>query len=74
MGVSKYFWMKGEDEPVAALSDVTLSIADREFVCIVGPSGCGKTTFLNIATGLLKPDAGKIEIAGQAIDGPGRDP
>ena len=73
MAVSKYFWMKGEEAPVAALSDVTLSVADREFVCIVGPSGCGKTTFLNIATGLLKPDAGKIEISGRAIDGPGRD-
>ena len=72
-GVSKYFWMKREPDPIPALSNVSLSIADGEFVCIVGPSGCGKTTFLNVATGLLPPDAGKIEIAGRAIDGPGRD-
>ena len=72
-GVSKYFWMKGEPEPIPALADVSLSVADGEFVCIVGPSGCGKTTFLNVATGLLAPDAGRIEIAGKPIDGPGRD-
>ena len=72
-GISKYFWMKGEPDPIPALSNVSLSIAEGEFVCIVGPSGCGKTTFLNIATGLLAPDAGRIEIAGKPIDGPGRD-
>ncbi len=72
-GVSKYFWMKGEPDPLPALSNVSLSIADGEFVCIVGPSGCGKTTFLNVVTGLLSPDAGRIEIAGKSIDGPGRD-
>ena len=72
-GVSKYFWMKDEPEPIPALSNVSLSVADGEFVCIVGPSGCGKTTFLNIVTGLLSPDSGRIEIAGKPIDGPGRD-
>jgi NitT/TauT family transport system ATP-binding protein len=72
-GVSKYFWMKGEPDPLPALSGVTLFIADGEFVCVVGPSGCGKTTFLNIVTGLLAPDAGRIEIAGKPIAGPGRD-
>ncbi|MBX9829151.1 MAG: ABC transporter ATP-binding protein [Xanthobacteraceae bacterium] len=72
-GVSKFFWVKEEVRPVVALSDVSLTVGDGEFVCVVGPSGCGKTTFLNIATGLLAPDAGRIEIAGRPIDGPGRD-
>lgn len=72
-GISKYFWMKGEPDPIPALANVSLSIEDGEFVCIVGPSGCGKTTFLNVVTGLLAPDAGRIEIAGRPIDGPGRD-
>ena len=72
-GITKYFWMKGEPDPIPALVNVSLSIADGEFVCIVGPSGCGKTTFLNIVTGLLAPDTGRIEIAGRPIDGPGRD-
>ena len=71
--VAKHFWASGEDAPLAALSDVSLDIADGEFVCIVGPSGCGKTTFRTIVAGLLPFDHGTIEIAGSAISGPGRD-
>jgi len=46
------------------LSDVTLHIADGEFVSLVGPSGCGKTTLLNLCAGLV-PHTGKgtIEVA-----------
>jgi NitT/TauT family transport system ATP-binding protein len=72
-GVTKHFWIDGAAEPVVALSDVSLQVAEGEFLCIVGPSGCGKTTFLNIVAGLLPFDRGRIEIGGREVDGPGRD-
>lgn len=46
--------------PVSALEDVTFSVQDQEFVCIIGPSGCGKTTILKLIAGLLKPTSGQI--------------
>ncbi len=46
---------------VAALKDITLSVSDGEFVCVVGPSGCGKTTLLRLIAGLDSPTTGKIE-------------
>jgi NitT/TauT family transport system ATP-binding protein len=58
---------------VLALSDVSLSVAEGEFVAIVGPSGCGKTTLLNIVAGLLSYDLGALAIDGKRITGPGVD-
>lgn len=51
----------GQSGEVTALEDVTLTLADEEFVCIVGPSGCGKTTLLKLMAGLLKPTSGSID-------------
>jgi len=45
---------------VPALEDMTFSVGEREFVCIVGPSGCGKTTLLKLIARLLKPTSGRI--------------
>ncbi|MEC4889902.1 MAG: ABC transporter ATP-binding protein [Nitrospira sp.] len=56
---------------VQALNDVTLRIADGEFVCLVGPSGCGKSTLLNIMAGLDRPDRGLVQADGHTITGPG---
>ena len=56
------------DEAVHALSDISLSIAEQEFVSIVGPSGCGKSTLLNITAGLFEPTAGHILLYDQDID------
>ena len=48
-----------------AIADVSLDIAEHEFVALIGPSGCGKTTVLRLANGLIAPDAGSILIDGQ---------
>ncbi|MCX7016619.1 MAG: ATP-binding cassette domain-containing protein, partial [Candidatus Sumerlaeota bacterium] len=42
-------------------------LAPREQVALTGPSGCGKTTMLNLVSGLLRPDAGAVEIHGTAL-------
>jgi ABC-type nitrate/sulfonate/bicarbonate transport system ATPase subunit len=48
------------------VEDVSLTVADGEFVAIVGPSGCGKTTLMNMVAGFLQPDSGSILIDGIA--------
>jgi ABC-2 type transport system ATP-binding protein len=47
-----------------ALTDCTLSVPAGHVVGLVGPNGAGKTTLLSLATGLLAPDAGTIEVLG----------
>ena len=41
-----------------AVDDLSLEVADGEFMILVGPSGCGKTTALRMVAGLEKPTAG----------------
>jgi nitrate/nitrite transport system ATP-binding protein len=55
------------------LKDVNLRITEGDFVAIVGFSGTGKSTLIHLISGLLKPDAGTVTLAGQPVTGPGRD-
>lgn len=53
--------------PVHAVRNVSLEVAQGEFLAIVGRSGSGKTTLLNLIAGLDRPNAGSIMIAGEEI-------
>ena len=64
---------EAERGEVLALDDVSLTIPDGEFGCIVGGSGCGKSTLLDIVAGLQEPTSGVASVGGQAIAGPGPD-
>ncbi|MFZ4530785.1 MAG: ABC transporter ATP-binding protein [Alsobacter sp.] len=50
------------DHPV--VSDVTLDVADGEFLVLLGPSGCGKTTTLRMVAGFVEPSGGSARIGG----------
>ncbi|MBS7706781.1 ABC transporter ATP-binding protein [Chelatococcus asaccharovorans] len=54
------------------VSDISLSIAAGEFVCLLGPSGCGKSTLLNAIAGFI-PVEGRLRVGGREIRGPGID-
>jgi NitT/TauT family transport system ATP-binding protein len=62
---------RGRD--MLAVSGVSLTMADGEFVAIVGPSGSGKSTFLMAVDGLLPLSAGSISVNGRAVTRPGPD-
>jgi branched-chain amino acid transport system ATP-binding protein len=50
-----------------AVDDVSLSFEEESITAIIGPNGAGKTTFINLCTGLLKPNTGKIIFNGEDI-------
>src|ERR1700694_4718028 len=58
---------------VLALDQVSLDVANREFVALLGPSGCGKSTLLYLIGGFLPEETGTILVDGKSIAGPGPD-
>lgn len=61
-GVSySYHTLSGE---TPALSNITFSVPEGEFLAIVGPSGCGKSTLLSMIASLMEPESGTISIHG----------
>jgi len=55
-------------QDVVAVRDLSIEIADGEFLVLVGPSGCGKTTVLRLIAGLETPDDGTILIDGRVVN------
>ncbi len=66
-GVAKTFDIDGR--ATAAIHDITLRVAEGEFITLVGPSGCGKSTLLNLIAGLLAPTAGTVRYRGRPVTG-----
>ena len=64
--ISKIYAL-GSKHPYQALNDITLTINEGEFVCIMGPSGAGKSTLLNVLTTIDFPTKGKVFIDGEEV-------
>jgi NitT/TauT family transport system ATP-binding protein len=62
-GVAKTYPLK-RGASLTALDDMSLAIADGEFVALLGPSGCGKSTVLRIVAGLEAPSSGTVSVGG----------
>lgn len=56
-----------------SLDNVSLDVAEGEFITLVGPSGCGKSTMLNLIGGLLEPTSGQVLVHGDQVKGPSPD-
>jgi branched-chain amino acid transport system ATP-binding protein len=54
---------------VSAVKNVSLTVEEGEILGVMGPNGSGKTTLFNLVSGALAPDAGKIFLLGERIDG-----
>src|SRR6202041_4217585 len=66
-GIRKVF------DELEAIRDVSLDVANGEFISLLGPSGCGKSTLLMMVAGLLFPTSGEVRLAGTPVTGPRRD-
>ncbi len=52
-----------------AVDDVSLTVADGEFVTLLGASGSGKTTCLRMVAGFVRPDSGQVMLGGDEATG-----
>ena len=65
-GVSKTF-RSGGRATMAAVENLTLSIAERSLTLVTGPSGSGKTTLLAVIGCMMRPSAGRVTVAGEDV-------
>jgi branched-chain amino acid transport system ATP-binding protein len=54
---------------LAVTNDVSMSMAPGDRLALIGPNGAGKTTFINLVTGNLEPDSGKVVLGGEDVTG-----
>lgn len=71
--VTKTFPARNGGPDFTALDNISLDIAQGEFLTLVGPSGCGKSTLLDLVAGLTTPTSGQILLGDQPVTGPGLD-
>jgi putative ABC transport system ATP-binding protein len=57
----------GEEAPIVALRNVELAVRAGELLALLGPSGSGKSTLLAVLSGLLRPTAGSVLVAGHDL-------
>lgn len=67
------FTARRDNKRYRAVKDVSLTIDDNEFTCVVGPSGCGKSSLLLAVAGLVPISHGGMTIGGREIRSPERD-
>ncbi len=65
-------WYHTPTATIHALDNVSITVGEGEFLCLVGASGCGKSTLLDIVAGLTKPDEGGVMADDLPVEGPGR--
>jgi NitT/TauT family transport system ATP-binding protein len=58
---------------ILAVEDLSFSVSDKEFVCLLGPSGCGKSTALRLIAGFIQPSSGDVRVDGERVRQPGPD-
>ena len=71
-GLTVEYGIEGQPRHLA-LEDVSFEVCSGEFFCVVGASGCGKSTLVSAIAGFVPPKAGRVEVDGEAIRGPGPD-
>lgn len=59
--------------PNVVIKDISLNVAEGEFICVIGHSGCGKSTLLNSVSGFAVPTEGEVRLEGKRITKPGPD-
>ncbi len=70
--VSKSF-VDGSGTRTDVLDNISLDVAEGEFIAILGFSGAGKTTLINCIAGLAEADSGEVLVKGEPCKGPGKD-
>jgi NitT/TauT family transport system ATP-binding protein len=68
--LSKSFASNPESSRLPVLDNISFSLNEREFTCLLGPSSCGKSTLLRIVDGLITPDSGEVTISDERVTGP----